>query len=183
MKHYFYLPIDSKLSLVQPTVDMATILFDLVDSDREHIRQFLDFVDITTEPNDEVKYINMKLSGYVKGTDRLFLISYEGKLIGSIDLHFIDSRNKKAEIGYWIHSSQTQKGIATKSVKKVCQIAFEEMGLNKLSIIADTENTGSNAVAIKSGFSFVGTDKEDLVMYGNMRDMNKYSLLKSEFKM
>ena len=105
MKHYFHLPIDSKLSLVQPTVDMASTLFDLVDSDREHIRQFLDFVDVTKEPADEIKYINMKLSGQVKGTDRLFLISYEDKLVGSIDLHFIDSRNKKAEIGYWIHSS------------------------------------------------------------------------------
>ena len=183
MKHYFHLPIDSKLSLVQPTVDMASTLFDLVDSDREHIRQFLDFVDVTKEPTDEIKYINMKLSGQVKGTDRLFLISYEDKLVGSIDLHFIDSRNKKAEIGYWIHSSQEKKGITTKSVKKVCQIAFEEMGLNKLTIVADTENIGSNAVAIKSGFSLVGTDKEDIIMYGDLRDMNKYSLLKSEFKL
>ncbi|WP_313467073.1 GNAT family protein [Carnobacterium sp.] len=182
MKNYFYLPIDSKLSLVQPTVDMATILFDLVDSDREHIREFLDFVDTTKEPSDEIKYINMKLSGHIKGTDRLFLISYEDELVGSIDLHFIDSRNKKAEIGYWIHSSQAKKGITTKCVKKVCQIAFEEMGLNKLSIVADTENAGSNAVALKSGFSFVGTDKEDIVMYDKLRDMNKYSLLKSEFK-
>ena len=183
MKHYFHLPIDSKLSLVQPTVDMASTLFDLVDSDREHIRQFLDFVDVTKEPADEIKYINMKLSGQVKGMDRLFLFSYEDKLVGSIDLHFIDSRNKKAEIGYWIHSSQAKKGITTKSVKKVCQIAFEEMGLNKLTIVADTENIGSNAVAIKSGFSLVGTDKEDIIMYGDLRDMNKYSLLKSEFKL
>lgn len=161
---------------------MATILFELVDSDREHIREFLDFVDTTKEPSDEINYINMKLSGHIKGTDRLFLISYEDELVGSIDLHFIDSRNKKAEIGYWIHSSQAKKGNTTKCVKKVCQIAFEEMGLNKLSIVADTENVGSNAVALKSGFSFVGTDKEDIVMYDKLRDMNKYSLLKSEFK-
>lgn len=182
MKNYFYLPIDSKLSLVQPTVDMATILFDLVDSDREHIGEFMDFVDITKEPRDEINYINMKLSGQVKGTDRLFLISYEDELVGSIDLHFIDSHNKKAEIGYWIHSSQAKKGITTKCVKKVCQIAFEEMGLNKLSIGADTENTGSNAVALKSGFSFVGTDKQDIMMYDRLRDMNKYSLLRSDFE-
>ena len=182
MKHYFHLPIDSKLSLVQPTIEMAKPLFDLVDSDREHIRQFLDFVDVTKGPDDEIKYIHMKLTGYVKGTDRLFLMSYEGKLVGSIDLHFIDSRNKKAEIGYWIHSSQAKKGLTTKCVQKVCQLAFEEMGLNKLTIVADTENIGGNAVAIKSGFSLVGTDKEDIIMYDKLRDMNKYSLLKTEFK-
>lgn len=181
MNHYFHLPIDSKLALVQPTVALASTLFDLVDSDRKHIRQFLDFVDVTKDPTDEIKYINMKLSGQIKGTDRLFLISYEDNLVGSIDLHYIDARNKKAEIGYWIHSSQTKKGIITKCVKKVCQIAFEEMELNKLSIVADIKNIGSNAVALKSGFSLVGADKEDIIMYGESRDMNKYSLLKSEF--
>lgn len=181
MNFYFQLPINDKLSLVQPTIAMATTLFDLVDSDREHIRRFLDFVDTTKEANDEVNYINMKLSGYVKGTDRLFLIAYEGELVGSIDLHSIDSRNKKAEIGYWVHSSQIKKGIATKSVQKVCQIAFEEMGLNKLTIFADTENIGSNAVALKSGFSLVGTDKEDIFMYDKFCNMNKYAMLKSEF--
>lgn len=33
----------------------------------------------------------------------------------------------------------------------------------------------------KSGFSLIGTDKENIIMYGESRDMNKYSLLKSEF--
>ena len=181
MKHSFCLAIDESLSLVQPTLEMAQELFEVVDSDRDHLRRFLDFVDSSTSFEPQEQYIKMKLEGYIKGTDRLFIIAFDQKIIGCIDLHFIDTTNKKAEIGYWLHSSQTNKGFMTKVVNKVCAIAFEDMGLNKLSIRADAENKPSNAVAIKNGFSFVGTDKSEFLMYGEFRDLNKYSLLKADF--
>ncbi|MBM7690245.1 GNAT family N-acetyltransferase [Enterococcus ureilyticus] len=181
MKHYFYLEIDESLSLVQPTLSMAHELFEVIDSDRKHLRKFLDFVDTTTSFEQQEQYIKMKLEGYINETDRLFLIAFDQNIIGCIDLHFIDTNNKKAELGYWLHSSQTNKGIMSKVVKKVCAIAFEDMGLNKLSIRADTENKASNAVAVKNGFSFVGTDKSDIIMYDKFRDLNKYSLLKTDF--
>ncbi|ALS36555.1 ribosomal-protein-serine acetyltransferase [Enterococcus rotai] len=181
MKHSFCLEIDESLSLVQPTLEMAQELFEVVDSDRDHLRRFLDFVDSSTSFEPQEHYIKMKLEGYIKGTDRLFIIAFDQKIIGCIDLHFIDTNNKKAELGYWLHSSQTNKGFMTKVVKKVCAIGFEDMGLNKLSIRADTENKASNAVALKSGFSFVGTDKAEVIMYNEFRDLNKYSLLKADF--
>lgn len=181
MKNYCFLPIDEKVALVQPALDMAEEIFRLVDSDREHLRPFLDFVDATKEVQDEYNYLEFKLSSYLKGTDCLYLIAYEGKLVGSIDLHFINSNTKKAEIGYWLHSSVTGKGTVTKCVKKICQIAFENFQLNKLVIVADTENEPSNKVALNAGFSFICTDPQDMVLYGEFRDMNKYVLLKSDF--
>ncbi|MBO0422824.1 GNAT family N-acetyltransferase [Enterococcus plantarum] len=181
MKYYFCLEIDESLSLVQPTLTMAHELFELVDSDRDHLRKFLDFVDSSTTYESQEQYIKMKLEGDINGTDRLFIIAFNQKLIGCIDLHLIDAANKKAELGYWLHSAQTNKGIMTKIVKHVCSIAFEDMGLNKLSIRADVENKASNLVAIKNGFSFVGTDKSEVLMYGEFRDLNNYSLLKADF--
>lgn len=181
MKNYFFLEIDESLALIQPTLSMAPTLFDVVDSDRDHLRIFLDFVDDSTTFESQEHYIKLKLNGYTNGTDRLFIIACNQKICGCIDLHYIDTNNKKAELGYWLHSSQTNKGIMTKVVKKVCEIAFDEMDLNKLSIRADTENKASNAVAIKNGFSFVGTDKAEVKMYNEFRDLNKYSLLKADF--
>ncbi|MGM0219010.1 GNAT family N-acetyltransferase [Enterococcus sp. AZ126] len=181
MKHSFSLEIDDSLSLVQPTLEMAHDLFEVVDSDRDHLRKYLDFVDSSTSFESQEQYIKMKLEGYINGTDRLFLIAFDHKIIGCIDLHFIDTDHKKAELGYWLHSSQTNKGIMAKVVKNVCAIAFENMNLNKLSIRADTENIASNTVAVKNGFSFVGTDKSEILMYDEFRNLNKYSLLKADF--
>ena len=181
MKHYFTLPINTHTALVYPTLAMAKEIFDLIDSDREKLGQFLDFVPVTKEIKDEEAFLKMKLTGVANGTDLLYLISYQGKLVGTIDLHFVDHKNKKAEIGYWIHSSVAGKGLTSLAVQTICQIGFEDLGLNKLIIRADTENIGSNRVAQKCGFSLVGTDQSDLFMYDEFRDLNQYALLKAEF--
>src|SRR5699024_175603 len=97
-------------------------------------------------------------------------------------LHMIDSKNKRAEIGYMIHSSFAGKGIMTKAVRKITEIAFDDLGLNKVSIIAIVENIASNKVAQKSGFEFVATLKEEQFLYGEFRDINRYALLKRDFE-
>lgn len=179
--HEFSIQINEHLSLVFPRLEHAETLFQLVDSDREHLRPFLDFVDTTTTIEDERNYLAMKLTGYANGTDCLYLISYKETIVGSIDLHFINKRFKKAEIGYWIHSSCTGKSITTLCVNKLCEIAFTQLGLNKLTIVADTENIASNRVAKKSGFAFIGTLPQDILLYEQFRDMNSYSLLKEHY--
>ena len=181
MKHYLSLPITEDISFVQPRLQHAEELFQLIDSDRKKLSEFLDFLEATTSIEDEVNFLKMKLTGMANGTDCLFLIYYQGKLAGTIDLHFIDEKNKKAEIGYLIHSQFSCKNINTLAVKKMTEIAFEALGLNKLTIVADCENIGSNKVAEKAGFHFVATFKEDQMLHGKLKDMNRYALLKSDF--
>lgn len=181
MTHHFTLPVTDDIYFVQPTLEMAEEIFRIIDSDRQHIGEFLDFVELTKDVKDEENYLKMKLTSEANGTDKLFLIFYQKELAGTIDLHFIDHKNKKAEIGYWIRSTFSKKGIASTSVRKVCDIAFDDLNLNKLTIVADTENIASNAVAKKCGFTFVATDKDDLLLREEWRDSNRYALLKKDY--
>lgn len=181
MKHYFSLPITKDISLVQPSIKMAKPLFELVDSDRKHLEEYLEFVKRTKTVADEEKFLKLSLINESNGTDKLFFIYFKGQLAGTIDLHFIDDYHKRAEIGYWIHSNFTGKGITTLAVQKVCEVAFEDLELNKLTIAADSQNIGSNKVAQKAGFQLIATFKEDHMLYGELRDVNRYYLLKSDF--
>ena len=182
MKHRLTLPVAENIFFVQPTIQMAEELFNLVDSDRKHLGEFLDFVELAKSVEDEADFLKMKITGEGLGTDRFFLIYYKDQLAGTIDLHMIDSKNKRAEIGYMIHSSFAGKGIMTKAVRKITEIAFDDLGLNKVSIIAIVENIASNKVAQKSGFEFVATLKEEQFLYGEFRDINRYALLKRDFE-
>lgn len=182
MKPYFHLEIGENLSLVIPELSMMEEFYQLVDSDREHLRRFLDFVDGCTSVDSQIGYYKMKMTGNANGTDKLFYIADDDRLIGCVDLHFIDAKNKKAEIGYWLHSSCTGKNIMTRAVKKLCQYAFEVLELNKLTIIADVENLPSNRVAVKAGLTFVGLKRQDVLIYGEYQDMNEYCLLRSEWR-
>lgn len=181
MTKYMGLNIDGDLNLIVPEFSMAEEVFRLVDSDREHIRTFLSFVDSSVDVNSQINYFKLKMTGAANGTDKLFFIASSDKIIGTIDLHHIDSNNRKAEIGYWIHSNYAGQNIITKAVKTLCAYSFEVLELNKLTIFADVENIPSNKVALKTGFQLVGTKRQDIIMYDQYRDMNEYYLLKSDF--
>lgn len=181
MTNYFHLPIGDGYSLVAAEISMAKELFELVDSNREHLRTFLDFVDSSVDETLQENYIKMKLQGSANGTDKLFFIAFDDKLIGTIDLHFIHPTVKKAEIGYWVHADFTRKGVTSKAVRALCQYAFDVLELNKLTIMADVRNIGSNKVAQNCGFTFLGTRPQDSFIYGEYQDMNEYYLMKNDF--
>lgn len=178
---FFNVYIENDLYLVYPEVRMAKELFELIDSDRDHLRQFMDFVDNVADYTSQEDYIRMKLGGAAKQTDALFFITNGDKIIGGTDFHRIDWFSKQAEIGYWIHSNYENKGIISKTVKKLCEYAFFCLELNRLTIVVDVDNVSSNKVALKNGFTFVGTQKEDRVVHGKLRDINYYYLLKRDF--
>lgn len=181
MKKYFGLSIDKNLDLVIPELGMADEVFSLVDSDRNHLRTYLNFVDSSVDVTSQINYFKMKLTGAANGTDKLFFIAMDNKIIGCIDLHKVDLDTGKAEIGYWIHSSYSGENVVSKAVKRMCAYSFEVLGLNKLIIFADIKNIASNKVALKTGFKLVGVKLQDVLMYDEYRDMNEYYLLKSDF--
>lgn len=178
----FTLNMTDDLALLYPELSMAQELFDILDSDRDHIGKFLSFVDSTKSVEDETNYLKMKLHAVANGTDFLCFITKFNKIIGTIDLHMIDQVNKKAEIGYWLHSSYARQGITKLAVQTLCNYAFQNLGLNKLVIEADTENIASNRVAQSCGFRLIGVKKQDMLMRGEFRDMTVYEVLKSEWE-
>ena len=96
-------------------------------------------------------------------------------------MHFIHPTIKKADIGYWIHSDYARKGVTSLAVRGVCRYAFDVLQLNKLTILADVRNIGSNKVAQKSSFNFLCTRPQDVFIYGAYQDYNEYYLLKEQF--
>lgn len=174
--------IDDHLSLAFPQLDAAEELFSVIESDRPHIEAFIDAMSETKTLKDELAFLKMKLHGYAEGTDYLFIILQDQEICGCIDIHGIDQKVGKGEIGYWLHSSFTKQGIVTKSVEAVCSLAFTEFGLNKLLIFVDVENDASNRVAQRCGFALTSTEPQDSLLFGKLRDMNHYTLLKEHYK-
>ena len=77
-----------------------------------------------------------------------------GKFIGTIDLHKIDSVLKKAAIGYIINKKYWNQGLTTEANRAVIELAFEKIGMNKLTALHDKDNPSSGKVMEKSGMHF-----------------------------
>lgn len=75
----------------------------------------------------------------------------EAKLIGVIGFHE-GFQGHKAEIGYWLAKPYWGKGIMTKAIAKVCEIAFDECGLYRITANVFEHNQASARVLEKNGF-------------------------------
>ncbi|MCE5038829.1 GNAT family N-acetyltransferase [Staphylococcus auricularis] len=179
---FVQLSVDQRIALVQPEYVMAEQLFKVKERNKQYLARYLDFIhdDMTVE--EDVAFIKDMLTQQVEGTGRLFIIYYDDVLVGTIDLHGINQKFKKGEIGYWIDEAYAGRGIVPKCVKRLCDFGFTSLDLNKIVIYCDVDNHSSIRVAIKSGFKFINTDREEHILRGELRDMHRYELLKREWQ-
>lgn len=86
-----------------------------------------------------------------------------GKVIGGIELHHMNRKCKKTQIGYRIGKKYRRKGYISEAEKRVINFAFNRLKLNKISGESMTDNEGSTKLFKKFGFRKVGLKKEELI--------------------
>ncbi|MCM0599310.1 GNAT family N-acetyltransferase [Periweissella fabalis] len=174
---WFSIPITDDLKLVQPEIYMGQEVFNLVTENREHLNQFLPWVEQMIAKELEENFIRSMQMAHIQGTSQLFFIASGDDIIGAIDLHNINQSVRKADIGYWLSNKISGQGIMTTVVKFFCNYAFTVLTFNKLTLQIDVANTASNRVAEKCHFQFIGMHPADFNLHGELRDMNYYALL------
>ena len=145
-----YPSIETERLLLRPvTLDDAEEMFDYA-SDRENTR----YTFPTNQSLEETK--NNIAQFYLANPLGRWGIELKsnGKFIGTIDLHKIDPVLKKAAIGYIIHQKYWNQGLTTEANRAVIKLAFEEIGMNKLTALHDKANPASGKVMEKSGMCF-----------------------------
>lgn len=180
MQH-FRLAVNDDIDFVYPTLKDAPALYKVVDQNRDHLKTFLPWAETMTSVEEEAAFLKQVLALVAEGKALFFLIYKRDQLIGMIDLHAWNEKVRKAEVGYWLAKKETGQGITTATVRKFCDIAFTDYALNQLELRANVLNAGSNGVAEKSGFRFVGVKHEDEVDGDQYVSINYYECLKHEF--
>lgn len=84
----------------------------------------------------------------------LYAIEAGGEVVGQCSLHHRNAGT--AEVGYWVRSDRTGRGIATGAVVVVAEAAFSA-GVGELVILCDEGNTRSASVARRAGFVHAST--------------------------
>jgi RimJ/RimL family protein N-acetyltransferase len=89
-------------------------------------------------------------------------------------------RGASGEIGYWTAPWARGRGVMTHAVRLLAQWSFEEFELRRIELVIAVENTGSNRVAEKAGFTNEGTLRQYREAKGIWRDHYMWSLLRGE---
>ena len=177
----FTIKIDENISLGLVEKRHAKQLFQLIDSSRTYLRDWLPWVDFTKTVADSENFIHMTLKQFASNNGFQLAICYKGNIVGMIGLHAINWSNKSTSIGYWLGEEFQGQGIMVKSCEAVMKYCFEELQLNRIEIRAATRNVKSQAIPEKLGFTKEGCVREAEWLYDHYVDHTIYGMLKSDF--
>ena len=108
------------------------------------------------------------------------IVTTNGRYLGGCGLNQVDKINKRANLGYWVRSSVTRRGVATSAVGLLREWGFQNTDLVRLELVIAAENLASQRVACKAGAEFEGTLRKRLWLYGIAHDATMFSFTRAE---
>ncbi len=174
-----HLRINDKLRLELVKVEMAAVIFETIDRDREYLKQWLPFVNFTKEVTDTEKFIG-SISTEGNSRDRIYSIWYKEEFAGLVGFKDTDWVNRKTEIGYWLAENMQHKGIITSCVKKLVDYVFIKLKFNRIQIKVAEGNAKSEAIPLKLNFTFEGIERDGELHGSEFINLKVYSLLASD---
>jgi len=166
--------IDSEVALVLTMPIYTQNLFELTQKNKKHLSPWFPWVEDIKQLNDTKAFILSKLQALAKEEALHCLIFYQNRLAGVCDLHNISKKHQKAFIGYWIDKDLQGRKIAKRALKGLIDIAFDDLGLKKLTILAQKENIKSQKLAESLKFKQKALLESHLFINGSFRDFYLY---------
>ena len=102
-----------------------------------------------------------------------------GGFLGGCGLNQLRPDHRVANLGYWIRTSATGRGVATAAVRQLARFAFRDTDLARLELVIAVGNARSHRVAAKVGALREGLARDRLYAHGASHDATMYALLRS----
>jgi RimJ/RimL family protein N-acetyltransferase len=121
-------------------------------------------------------WLELQVRAFEQGTAFEFaIVSADGKYLGACGLNQIDALNHRANLGYWVRTSASGRGVATHAVRSLRDWAFRNTDLLRLEIVIAVGNIASQRVAEKTGARREGVLKHRLFLHGVAHDAMMFS--------
>jgi ribosomal-protein-serine acetyltransferase len=174
--------IDEDISMELLEARHAKDLYRLADANREHLREWLPWVDKIRSVEDTEVFIQETRSQLSNNNGFQTVIRFHEDLVGTIGHHSIDWNNLSTSLGYWLARDAQGNGIITKSCRVFLDHAFTELSLHRVEIRCAVENGRSRAIPERLGFRSEGIIRDAEWLYDHFVDHAIYGLLATEWK-
>lgn len=152
----FTLIVDDEVQLALIEHSFAPLYADLVATQQAYLSQWLAWPPYCRSEQDFQLFIENMLHDYAEGKVLVCAMFYHGTLVGNCSLQEINRDLQKARVGYWLSQDQQGKGIVTRALSRLIELAFSHYQLEKIELAAASGNTASQAVARRLGFQQEG---------------------------
>jgi len=106
------------------------------------------------------------------------VVGPDDEFLGGCGVNHINSIHRFANLGYWVRSSATGRGVARAAVRETAEFVFQNTDLIRLEIVCAVENRRSQRVAEGVGAVREGILRSRLLLHGKAVDAVMYSLVR-----
>jgi ribosomal-protein-serine acetyltransferase len=106
------------------------------------------------------------------------IFAKDGEFLGNCALNAVHRVDGFANLGYWIRTSKTGRGVATSAVLELVRWGFAETTLQRFEIVVALENVASQRVAERAGAVREGILRRRLLLAGRPHDAVLYAIVR-----
>ncbi len=167
------------ISLRVPESGDAAAILDAVRESLAELQPWMTWCHPGYGIADALQWAGTRRGAAEAGDAYEFVISdAEGGLLGCCGVNTVNRENRFANLGYWVRTSQTRRGIAAEAVRRLADWAFANTDLQRLEVVVAVGNTASLRVAEKVGALREGTLRSRICVHGAFQDAVMHALLR-----
>lgn len=168
------------LRLIEP--HHAAELFRVIEANRHVILPWMRWVNEVTDVQAVHELINKWLTMKTETGCMSLGIEWNGELVGAVFHLRPDVVNRVVEVGYWLAESARGRGVASRAVRKMLDITFDDLQFNRANFRIAPHNKASLALAGRLGFVREGQTRQAWKVGDEYWDAVEFGVLAYEWK-
>jgi RimJ/RimL family protein N-acetyltransferase len=155
-------------------------VFDAASSSVAELAPWMPWCQPGYSRGETATFVESRDDAWSLGSEFSFAIedARTGRLLGSTGLNDLDGRNRRANLGYWVRTDATGRGVARRAARLVAEFGFADVGLLRQEILVAVGNVASQRVAEAIGAVREGCLRTRLVVHGRAHDAFLYALVR-----
>jgi ribosomal-protein-serine acetyltransferase len=178
----FSYEIDENLKLVLPQQHHAEEITAVVLENLDELKPWMPWATDDYAIDSAREFISQNLKRLAESGCFAVSVVWNGKNVGSVGFHNLDTDNKSAHIGYWLAKEAQGKGLITRCCRVLIDYLFDELNLNRIQINCNVENVKSRAIPERLGFQLEGIHRQVEFFDNRYGDWAIYAMLKQDWK-
>ena len=169
-------PLTPDVQLRIATLDDAAGLADAYIRSWDHLKPWEpDRPETWFTPAGQREKLTASLAKYKDGRTVPWVLTEGDRIVGAITLNdVVPGPFRSASLGYWLAIDAVGRGLVTRAVETVAEIADTELKLHRIEASTLTNNVASQRVLQRTGFAQIGTAPTYLHIAGAWQDCNLY---------
>ena len=170
---------DGKVTLRPFRMEYVDAMYQAIKESAAEISVWLPFAHEGYSIKDSRDWVKKRPGEWKKGTSYEFAMydAKDGTFIGGCGLNGIDKMNKRANLGYWVRTSHTGRGVAPAATLLLAKWGFEALKLVRIEILVAVSNARSLRVAEKVGAKREGILRNRITIRDKAHDAVMHSLI------